>query len=400
MDSIKLRELKTHPQYQMLNNDLINEINSLFSLSNIKTKKRTGKKSNNILKNNKFQINKNKLENKLILILNKVSNDNVEQLVVEYLSNINVKNSEDYDVIQQEMYCKLVKDIKFINNYYSFMKNIFKINKYKLGLYPEYFIKILEYKVNYDYNNISIPEKFSFLANLNSETDRINNLKLLKYLINNNFFNKDLENTISTIIVNQNKYIPDIYMWFNNNKEVNNYSELIKNHIKSCISNNNLRNKILLESLIYDKNDDGNIEIELINSEEENTTDVFTVQVQNMIDEYLYIKSIEEIIEFIKDECHSAIDKNIFCKIVLMYYFNTTDNTPDDFLNLLDALIKKKILYKSNLSRGLINFTDNYSIQDEYRIKKLLLYLKANNITKNIEYIFKKYNIRLYYSTK
>ena len=190
MDSIKLRELKTHPQYQMLNNDLINEINSLFSLSNIKTKKRTGKKSNNILKNNKFQINKNKLENKLILILNKVSNDNVEQLVVEYLSNINVKNSEDYDVIQQEMYCKLVKDIKFINNYYSFMKNIFKINKYKLGLYPEYFIKILEYKVNYDYNNISIPEKFSFLENLNSETDRINNLKLLKYLINNNFLIK------------------------------------------------------------------------------------------------------------------------------------------------------------------------------------------------------------------
>ena len=90
----------------------------------------------------------------------------------------------------------------------------------------------------------------------------------------------------------------------------------------------------------------------------------------------------------------------MFCKIVLIYYFNNTDTLPDDFINLLDTLIKKRILYKSNLSRGLINFTDNTNISNENKIKKLLLYLKSNNITKNIEHIFKKYNIKLYYSVK
>ena len=417
MNSIKLRELKANPQYQMLSIDLINEINDLFALSNIRTKKRTGKQSNNILKNNKFQINKNKIENRLILILNKVSNDNVKQLIIEYLATINIKDIDEYEIIQKEMYCKLIKDINFIDNYFIFMKNIFQINKSKLNIMPNYFIQILEYKIKHDYNNndsnsIDLPDKFSFLHEFTTEQDRINNLKILKYFINNDFFYKSLDNDIGDIIIKQNRYIPDIYIWFNNTC-IDNYYDLIKQHIKVCQSKNNLRNKILLESLINEKLEaNTNIDCTFDNisyDEETDSTidstidsnqDTFTIQVQNILDEYLYIRSIEEIIEFVKGECPTALDKNMFCKIVLIYYFNNTDTLPDDFINLLDTLIKKRILYKSNLSRGLINFTDNTNISNENKIKKLLLYLKSNNITKNIEHIFKKYNIKLYYSVK
>ena len=81
MNSIKLRDFKDNIICQTLELNIINTILKSFSLSNTKVIKKKKEKTNNILKNNKFQINKNKIQNKLLLILNKVSSDNIDKLV-------------------------------------------------------------------------------------------------------------------------------------------------------------------------------------------------------------------------------------------------------------------------------------------------------------------------------
>ena len=398
MNSIKLRDFKDNIICQTLELNIINTILKSFSLSNTKVIKKKKEKTNNILKNNKFQINKNKIQNKLILILNKVSSDNIDKLVIEYLMNINIKNIQEYEIIQKVIYNKLLKDIDFINNYFKFVHKIFMINKQKLNIYPNYFIQILEYKIKYDYmnneqNNFILPDKFKFLEDITNEINRINNLKVIKYFIRNKFFSNELNNIISNIIIKQDRYIPDIHLWFSDQKIDNEHIQMIKEKIK--YNDTQLRNKFLLESLINgDENEMNCIEIVDINNtnNDENKLDIFTIQVENIIDEYIYIKSVEEIIEFIKDECKPSSYKNNFCKIILKYYFS---NDSINLLKLLDILIKKRILYKSNLSRGLKKYIENNTVPYNNKIKKLLEYLKSNNITKNIEFIFEKYRMKI-----
>ena len=70
-------------------------------------------------------------------------------------------------------------------------------------------------------------------------------IRLSKFSPDSNFFLKSLDNEISEIIINQNKYIPDLQIWFNNSIMSNKFTKLIKEKIKYCNFNNNLRNKFL-----------------------------------------------------------------------------------------------------------------------------------------------------------
>ncbi len=82
----------------------------------------------------------------------------------------------------------------------------------------------------------------------------------------------------------------------------------------------------------------------------------------------------------IKDIC---INENIECD--------------DDGINLVDELIKKKALFKSNISKGLVMYLNKHENPESNKIVLILKYLKNNNITKNIEHIFKKYKVKLFY---
>ena len=75
----------------------------------------------------------------------------------------------------------------------------------------------------------------------------------------------------------------------------------------------------------------------------------------------------------------------------------------------MDILIKNKILFRSNISKGLLLFLEEYEPKgmidkvnniDSTYIINILKYLKKNNITKNIEHIFKKYKVKLYYENE
>jgi len=391
MDSIQLLDLKNNTKYQILDEKIISEINNLFSNSNIKFKNKKYKKTSNILKNNNFQLNKNKIENKTILILNKVSNDNINKLVVEFLQNVNIKLKEDYELIQKIFFIKLVKEINMIDNYFNLFIYIFSIIYNKLKFEPTFFINILENKICFDYKDIQLSDNFQFISEYKDELYRINTLKIIKYFIFKNFLGIKVKKDLDSILLEQNKYIPDISFWFDK-KEIDRFKQQIFSKIDLCSC---MRDKILLENLLDDIVD---IKINIDTNklfEDTNEEDSFSNLVENIMEEFLYLESTEEIKEFIINDCLNADKKNIFCSIAIKHFFD--QENVDVIIKLFSYLIKNKIIFKSNLSRGLVLYISNNEINDITKIKKLLQFLKSNNITKNIEYIFKKYKMKTYY---
>jgi len=103
--------------------------------------------------------------------------------------------------------------------------------------------------------------------------------------------------------------------------------------------------------------------------------------------------------EFIEDRCKDALAKNKFCQYVLDKYFELSMDTSIKILDMLKLLVKKQILYKSNLSRGILLIYTNWSdVSLDYnnpnkKMKDLLTCLKNMGITKYLESLLKTYKI-------
>jgi len=385
MNSTNLLLYKNDANCVILNEQLISTIMECFNMSNIKTYKNT-KKQVNILKNNKIQIKKDLNENKIIMIMNKLSHNNLNELIKEYLSIITVLDYEQYNIIQNEILIKMVKDINFIDNYIPFIIILFGIEKHRLNLNPDYFIIKLEE-----------------ILKSSNELDRHACLEIIKRLIKLKFFKDSMYDYISTLLNNDNIPKVDIYNWFNNNYR-SKYRSVLLDNIKYCIDNNMTREQYMIESLLSNQVDspdmlqvDSPVTPDKPDSHDSPDTQSVTL-INNIIEEYLYIENIDEIINFLNIECKDLSGKNIFCKELLKFYIDTNKNS---ILNLLETLVKKKILFKSNLSKGLLLFIDNNNYNNNNynnnNMEKFLKFLKNNNITKNIEHIFKKHKIKINY---
>lgn len=385
--------MKDNANYMILSEDVINRINDLFAESNINFKRKKNNKKINILKNTHFQLNKNKFENKLIMILNKVSNDNIDKLVVEFLQNIEISSEDEFNTVQHIIFTKIIKEIDMLPDYYNFITSIFKVMYFKHKYEPIFLINILENKVKYDYNNIELDDDFKFLEDFTNELYRVNNLKIIKYFIHMGLLYEELNKSICNILLNQNKYYIDISFWFTN-MNLDNYNEALITKIKEC---NSMREKFLLENLFDKKVIIDEETIIESNTMEDDTTSNDELQnlMNNIIEEYLYFKSNNEVKEFIEEYCINPEDKNLFCSLLIQNYFMIEDY--NSILTLFNILIKNKGIFKSNISRGLVLYNNNNDINNIDKIKKLLLFLKSHNITKNIEFIFKKYKIKTFY---
>jgi hypothetical protein len=387
MNSADLYKLKNDIKCVILSENIISNIFESFSKSNIKIIK-CAKKQVSTLKTNKVQAKKDLNENKMIMIMNKISNNNINELIMEYISNILVDTEEKYNVIMIEMFNKMVKDIKFIENYIKFAIKIFIIEKKRLNLFPEEFINSIKETIN-----------------SNDETERNASYLIIKMLVKYAFFNQNIIEFISNNIIknkDKSRYI-DCYYWFNGLDIINfgYYKKEILSIAINCNNENMNREKILLESLIDINTNDNDIndinanenEVSIVTME----NDSFNISVINILEEYKFLKSVEEIIEFINIECQDINNKNLFCMEVI----NSFSNNIIDGLNLIDILIKKRVLFKSNISKGLVMFlNENVNVINNTinsNIVQILKYLKSNNITKNIEHIFKKYKVKLYY---
>jgi hypothetical protein len=173
-----------------LDNSILDSFNLLFGhLDKNKKNKKCIKKTNiNILKNQKIQNKKEIISNKVNLILNKLSESNIDCLIIEFIQNINQVDSETFNEIQKTFYLKIISEINFIKIYIQFLKILAfiynKVQNYNLS----YFYSIVESKFMLDYSDydIEIGSEFDFIKVNNGELTRINNLILIKNLVENN----------------------------------------------------------------------------------------------------------------------------------------------------------------------------------------------------------------------
>ncbi len=380
MNSVDLYKLKNDTKCVFLSENIISSILDTFSKSNIKVIK-CAKKQVSAIKTNKVQAKKDLNENKIIMIMNKISENNINELIGEYLCNVFVDTEEKYNVVMTEIFNKMLKDIKFVENYIKFALKIFIIEKKRLNLHPEEFIDLIKLTIN-----------------VGTEEERSSCYTLIKILIKYEFFNNDIIKFISNNVLSNNdklKYI-DVYNWFLG-IDINEYKESILTIIKKCNSENMNREEILIGSLL-----EKIINMEIVEDIQENIVDncnQINTLINNIIEEYDFLKSLDEVVEFIQVECDNINNKNLFCKEVINFYISKDINIG---LELIDELIKKKALFKSNISKGLVLYLSDNNITNNNtsintKIIQILKYLKNNNITKNIEHIFKRFRVKLFY---
>jgi len=386
---------KTYHNVQELDSSVQDLLSVLFgNTEKYKNLKKT-KKNINILKNQKLQNKKDNIVNRVNLILNKLSESNIDNLVIEFLENINQVSQEHFEDIQKAIYFKTMSEINFVKIYLKFLKVIGylynKVQSYDLS----FFISIVEMKFNIDYKQQPISnDKYNFLIELDGETKRINNMILIKNLVELNFISNKLIPVCDKIILNQTTYLPDIYHWFNSkNKELDkNEISIIKAMIPTISTP---RDKILLENLINKVNTPQPVVKEV--EREHVVGDTMKLETDNIIDEYVLIKSIDDIKHFIETRCLDAIAKNKFCEQLVDKYFLVSLESSQDIIELIKSLIKSHTLFKSNLSRGLIMLNNNWKDKSiDYnkpimRMKTLLSMMKSIGITKGLESLLEYY---------
>lgn len=396
MDIEKFMSFRNAPESFIINK----QMNTFIALiSGGKKYNNNQNKNNNILKNPKLQSLKDKTENKVNLVLNKLSELNFNVLLTEFCESIGKIDENEFLELQKAFYIKIISDINFIKIYLSFFKVIANIYAISCNYNIKYFFDIVEMKFISDYKNIIVQDKFKFITDFDDENKRINNIILIKHLLQMNFLNSKIKTELDNIILLQDNYYADIYYWFQNEEIPNEYRQIIKN--KMLTNTLPLREKVLLDNLLDDKKqqvlDTPKNELEM-----NNKVDTLNIEIDNILEEYLFVESVNEVISFINLSCKDAISKNKFCQYSFEKFFTTQNEYTYKILDLLKQLVKKQILFKSNLSRGIIQINNNWEDKSidytnpKMRMKEALVYLKNMGITNNLENILSKYQIEYY----
>jgi hypothetical protein len=375
--------LRYNEECLYLDNEIIESIIDTYSNNKYKKTKYNQKKILPVIKNQKLKQIKDKISNKVNLILNKLSENNIDNLVIEFINNVKINNIDDYNEFIKSFYIKILSEINFFKFYIKFfliLTSVYeKVNNYSI----EYFYNLIESKFNNDY----------FDNNENEDEKRINNLILIRELINVNFFTESFIEYIDDKILNQKKYLSDIYYWFKDIKLTDNNIEKINLLLDDNIQ---LRDKVLLDNLLNNKEIINNkiifkkIPIENITNVNE---DIITIELNNILDEYFFIDNSESIEYYINNNCKDANTKNKFSEYIIDKYFKLQYNDSQKILILIKKLIKLKILFKSNLSRALLNLYNSKYTFNQDKIKKLLIFLKNLGITNGLESLMTKYKI-------
>jgi hypothetical protein len=293
---------------------------------------------NNSFKNHSYRYDKNKyypkklpakkeglqitIGNKFNLILNKLSETNFNNIITEFIENINYLTVDEYDEFQRVVYCKILSEINYINLYLRFLELVGYVYNHVLDYNLNYLINIIDIKFKFDYLNEEINnDKYNFLIELN----RINNIVLIKNLYNYELISQESYNFYeNTLLSDKNIFISDIYYW----KPVIN--ELNISKLKIILSNTKvIRDKILIENLL---NNDNKTELDYV------------------LEEYLVSKDKDNIIKYIHNNCVDSISKTNLCKKIIEKIVNNTEL----LLDLLKFLINpdSKLLNKIDLTNS------------------------------------------------
>jgi hypothetical protein len=406
MDVDKFSNFKEDINIGALDPLIIQKINSMFLTYNQGNRKNNSKKNENKLihmsKNVIFKDLKKKIETKINFILNKITKSNIDDILIEFCENISITTLKDFKDITILFWKKMILHSGFSEIYFTFFRKIIILysHVFDFEINLSYFIDIVETKFLMDYKNITsdieklinnelkIPEDLTEEESCNYKNNyKFNNMNIIKILINQDLLDISIKQFVKSILFVNNYYSYDIYNWFSSN-----LLEQEKNDIKNYLDTNiniPLRDKYLLEDLIKDKNKD--IKLEVFKKNKDN----LQVEVSNLLEEYFFINEVEEIELFVIQKCGSSTLKNNFSKYILDFYFLNKEKHCKNIIELLKYLLNKKILFKSNLSRGLVLIYKTWNIckfdypNHNLRMKKYLLFLNNQGITRGIENIFK-----------
>ncbi len=377
-------QLKNNPQNKNLDINIINSIlNSFDSIDNRKTKKFTTYKKNNLIqKNNKVKIIKDKVSNKVKLILNKLSQNNVNNLILEFIQTIKINTIDEFNEFLKTIYGKILSEISFVKTYLIFLKYIACTYNKLLNFDISFFIELIENKFMSDYFN---GNDYEFCDDYN-EDYRINNLKLIREMIEMDFFDNNIEQYVNDKILTQTTYLSDIYYWFKDSKIDTNTVTTIKQ-----ILNDNpdieVRDKILLQNIIAPYESEPVKKSKIIFKKKKNTLS-FVDNVTELLNDYLINENFIIIKSFIDLNCTEIQEKNTFCEIMLNMYLT---NNYKCVLELIEELVNNQVIFKSNISKGLINIYNYEFSKNNKNEQELVNKLKTLGITKNLDFLMDKY---------
>lgn len=292
------------------------DYNQLLSIKNMDECKKlpsnfisTGKKHKKQIKT-KEKININNTENKVMFILNKLGNNNIEKIVGEYIENINIKTQDELNLIYDLIYKKMNSDVIFANDYVLFLLYVIKIH-------------------NHRHNYIDINY---FLNKLNDI--HITNITIIYYMVKYNLLTKNIIDDIYLYLYNNKKY-EELYH-FVKLFELRDKYDLLKKEIVNITNN---RIKLMFDVLFENKEDNKNI-----TKKESIKTDEFKNLVYNLMEEYLYLNSMDEVIYYMDNELKKSEYKSFITHI--NNYYSETKNK--QILKLLNFINKSnsKIVFK------------------------------------------------------
>lgn len=292
MDYINLIKIKTLDECKKLPSNFIS----------------TGKKKKRHIKS-KEKVNINNIENKIMFILNKLGNSNIEPIVGEYIENIKIQTQEELNIIYDLLYTKMSNDIIFANDYVLFLSYIIKI-----------------YKHNHNEIDISY-----FLNKLNDMN--ITNISIIYYMVKYNLLTKNIIDDIYSYLYN-NKNYEELYH-FVKLFELRDKYDLLK---KEMVNITNNRIKLMFDVLFENKEDNKNI------TKKNNVkTDEFKNLVYNLMEEYLYLNSMDEVIYYMENELKKS-DYKLFVTHINNYYSETKNKQILKLLNFINKSNSKTVL--------------------------------------------------------
>jgi hypothetical protein len=347
---------KNHPELQKLDTDILEYINKQY-ISHDKKTKYIKKSHNQILKNPKLQNFKDNIDNKINLILNKLSENNIDNLLNDFINNVGNITYNEYNTVQKTFYHKMINEASYIPIYLKFLIKINAIYNKVQNYDLQFFINILETKFNYDYMQTNYDKHiFGFISVHNNEEKRINNMTIIKMCIKYNIILPKLLDSCNQILFNQSRHIVDIYYWFVSDNILTN--EIIKNINKILSQEIQTRDKLLLESLM--NNTTKNINNVIDNTKIEVIKDTLVLESFYILDEYLLLESLDDVIYFITKKCPDGLSKNKFIQCIIEYYFNNNSKV----IELLKTLIQNNTLNQINLDNGIILYKKKYKVND------------------------------------
>lgn len=342
MDTESLLTIKSLAECNIFDESILNNIQNLFKESNIKYVKKS-KKLNNVLKNSNFNLKKNKVGNKIIFILNKLSESTIDNIVIEFIQNIKVDSIDNFNIVIENIFQKILKDSKFIDIYCDFFIKIIKYNYKKYSYEPLYLFTLIDNFIK-DYNTKPENERIIFLNFLISMEEKT-------------FFNKEMIEYIRNIITHL-KLIPDIKHWY--------YHYNLDTSILKGFNIENTRDKLIYESIFENKIKNNNNNSSNNNNFKKNTIDIFKTQCENIIEEYNYMNLDEEIIYFIETECDNNIKKSKFFE----YLINNYISNKNENIKLFELIIKtNKNILKETLNSIMNNNIMNNKLSSHKKIK-------------------------------